>query len=419
MEPALKQRLIGAVVISALAIVFLPKLIVGHDKDNPAADVSLQIPGAPDRNFETRELPLTAPGTTPMGGVVGMNTSVPPPPGTQPSAAPASTDANSAPLAIDPNAPAVTTPAVPGPGVAAATIANGATALPPALPTTQNVLPATPASGPVAIPSAPPVSTSSSTVLPATAVSPVAQPGAPIPAAHAGGNYVVSAGIYSNAANAQSLVASLKAAQLPAYAETMNVNGKSRTRVRVGPYPQRGDAEAARLRAQQVRADMTASVTALDGAAGAPATPPATPIAIKPAPSNAPIASTIIASTPVTPATAAANSVAGKPTATASNSVAGKPATAAPVPQAALSPAATGRGYVVQVSAFHSEDDALALRNRLRAAGFTAFSERVQADQGTLFRVRIGPVADRQAAEQLRASLSQKTSLSGLVVAFP
>ena len=375
MKPALKQRLIGAVVISALAIYFLPKLIVGHDKDSPAADVSLQVPGAPDHDFETRELPLTGPtGTTPPGGVVGMDTSGKPPAVVLPATS----------SSTGPNAPAIVIPA------GAIPAANGATPPITALPTTQGALPTTPAG-------ASPVATTPGAATPATA-----SPSGPIPAASAGGNYVVSAGTYSNAANAQSLVNSLKAAQLPAYTETVNANGKPGTRVRIGPYAQRGDAEAARLHAQQVRTDMTASVTALDAAVEAPAAKPAAPAApavVKPAASkpvatNPPSSPTPVVSTPTTPAAA-------KPVA------------------APASPAATGRGYVVQVSAFRTEEEALALRNRLRAAGFNTFSEPVKTDSGTLYRVRVGPAADRDAADQLRLAVSQKTGLSGVVMAYP
>jgi cell division septation protein DedD len=73
----------------------------------------------------------------------------------------------------------------------------------------------------------------------------------------------------------------------------------------------------------------------------------------------------------------------------------------------------------VQVSAFRSEDEALTLRDKLRAAGFTAFSEKIQADSGTMYRVRIGPEADRDAADKLRAELSTKMGLSGMVVGYP
>jgi cell division septation protein DedD len=372
MEPALKQRLVGALVISALAIVFLPRFIVGHDKDSPAADVSLQLPGAPDRNFETRELPLTSPGATPPGGVVGMNASAPPLP---PGPAPAPTDANGNPLPANPDAPA--TPPVASPGADAsspssATVAPAATAAPTPPPAT------TPAAA-----------TATTAPAPATA----------IPAAQSGGGYVVNAGIYSNNANAQSLMNSLKAAKLPAYIETVTLNGKTGTRVRIGPFAQRGDAEAARLRAQQVRSDMNASVTALDAATEAPAPKPA------------------LVAPPAKPAIAPATSRPGAAPAVAPVSV--PPASTKPAAPAAISPAAAGRGYAVQVSAFRAEADALALRNRLRAAGFTAFSERVQADSGTLYRVRVGPTADRDAADKLLASLSQKLGLNGMVVAYP
>jgi cell division septation protein DedD len=214
-------------------------------------------------------------------------------------------------------------------------------------------------------------------------------PSGPIPAASAGGHYVVSLGTYSSPANAQSLVASLKGAQLPAYAESVTVGGKQATRVRIGPFGQRGDAEAARLKAQQVRKDMPASVTALDAAVPAADGPVAS--ATKPAP-----ATTKPATTSTVFSTAADKD---------------KPAV--------MSPAASGRGYAVQVSAYRTEAEAFTLRNKLRAAGFTAFSERIQADSGTMYRVRIGPEADRDAADKLRAELSAKMSLNGMVVGYP
>ncbi len=78
------------------------------------------------------------------------------------------------------------------------------------------------------------------------------------------GHFVVSLGTYSNAGNAESIVSSLKESQLPAYADTVTVGACAGWRLRADyPFAQRGDAEAARLRAQQVRSDMPASVTTL------------------------------------------------------------------------------------------------------------------------------------------------------------
>ncbi|QOW22544.1 SPOR domain-containing protein [Novilysobacter avium] len=78
MEPALKQRLIGAAVLVAIAVIFLPMLIKGPAPDSGVSDISLDVPSMPRQGFETRELPLvtpparngasvTAPGAEPSG----------------------------------------------------------------------------------------------------------------------------------------------------------------------------------------------------------------------------------------------------------------------------------------------------------------------------------------------------------------
>ena len=75
MDSALKQRLIGAAVLVALAMIFLPMLLKGPDTTEPdAARVPLEMPAAPDQAFETREVPLTLPAPeAPDGGVLGMD----------------------------------------------------------------------------------------------------------------------------------------------------------------------------------------------------------------------------------------------------------------------------------------------------------------------------------------------------------
>jgi cell division septation protein DedD len=361
MDPALKHRLIGAAVLSAVAVIFLPKLLVSHDTRSTAADVPLKLPNAPGGDFQTRELPLVTPASdVPQGGVVGMDTRHPTPSAVSSASAPPASNASIA----KPGTPVVTLPTTTAPGTVVAP---------------------------------PPVTAASTHAAAPVATTP------PVPAANAGGHYVVSLGTYGNAANAQSLVASLKKADLPAYAEPVTVGGKPGMRVRIGPYPQRGDAEAARLKAQSVRTDMPATVVALDAATPAPEIPasPNKPSAAPPAPA-------------AKPATAPGAAAAGKPnpgTADLSAAAASKPATP--------SPAAAGRGYVVQLVAFRSQEEALALRDKLRAAGYTAFSEKVVTESATLYRVRIGPEADRDGADRLRAEVSAKFGLSGIVVAYP
>jgi cell division septation protein DedD len=98
MDTALKQRLIGAVVLVALAVIFLPMLIKGPAPDSGVSDVPLEVPATPGGQYETRELPLVTPGNAPAGGVVGLDE--------KPAAAPA-TASEAVPLGTAP-APATT-----------------------------------------------------------------------------------------------------------------------------------------------------------------------------------------------------------------------------------------------------------------------------------------------------------------------
>lgn len=69
MDTPLKQRLIGAIVLVALAVIFLPMLVKGPAPDSGVANVPITAPDAPgDGQFETRELPLVAP----AGGATGL-----------------------------------------------------------------------------------------------------------------------------------------------------------------------------------------------------------------------------------------------------------------------------------------------------------------------------------------------------------
>ncbi len=79
MEPALKQRVVGAVVLVALAVIFLPMFIQGPAPESGVSDVPLKLPDAPqgDGTLQTRELPLVTPGAAPTSGVVGMDASQP------------------------------------------------------------------------------------------------------------------------------------------------------------------------------------------------------------------------------------------------------------------------------------------------------------------------------------------------------
>ncbi|MGW8339236.1 sporulation protein [Xanthomonas axonopodis pv. khayae] len=355
MDTALKQRLIGAIVLVALAVIFLPMLVKGPAPSSGVADVPLEAPAAPaNGEFETRELPLVTPGNAPAGGALGM------------AGAPAPVQNN--PDAADLAAPSST-------------------------------------------PSAPEV---------------------------AAGNYAVNFGAYATSADADAVIARLKQAQLPGFSEKTQISGRPAWRVRVGPYADQAQAESARLQAVKVRSDVNAQVVTLDANAAAPSPVASTPA---PAPAPKPSSSVVAASTtaptkteslPPEPAKAVAAAPkpaeVAKPAPTkpevtkpipAKPELAAKPEPAKPVVTAPVAPAASAVGFAVQLGAFGRAEDADALRDRVRAAGFSAFVEQVRTDKGALNRVRVGPVANRADAEQLRAQVAAKVGISGMVRPHP
>lgn len=365
MDTVLKQRLIGALVLVALAVIFLPMLVKGPAPDSGVANVPLKAPEAPaDGQFETRELPLVTPGDAPSGGAVGMAKA--PGAAAAPAAAPA-------PVQNNPDAADLADPAA---GSAAQ----------------------------------------------------------PLPPSTAAGNYAVNFGAYATAADADAVIARLKQAQLPGFREQATIGGRQAWRVRIGPYADRAQAESVRLQAVKVRNDVNAQVVTLDAApsnatpasaapaaasnvaAAAPAAPAKTE-ALPPEPAK-PVASAKPATPPVTKPEPAKPAVT-KPEPTKLATTPATAATAKPAPSVPAAPAASGTGFAVQLGAFGKAEDANALRDKVRAAGFSAFVEQVRTDKGALNRVRVGPVANRADAEQLRAQVAAKVGISGMVRPHP
>lgn len=73
----------------------------------------------------------------------------------------------------------------------------------------------------------------------------------------------------------------------------------------------------------------------------------------------------------------------------------------------AVKPKAGEARYFVQAAAPRSEQAATELAARLKKAGLPSFTERVQASDGTRWRVRVGPYGSRQEAERARARLRE------------
>ncbi len=229
MDLSLKQRLLGAAVLIALAVIVVPMMMSGSapKKSAEMETSNLAIPPAPDREFQQRVLPVDA--------------------------------AAQRPTAPAPSGDAIATvDTAKTPAVTPAPATSVATTTP--LPTTPAPLP-TPAS------SAPP-----KPVAAAPAV--VAEPVKPAPGQAANGQFFVHLGVYAAAKNADELVVALKKGGFPAFAEASDYQGKPVQRVRVGPFADRAAAEAARLRIKQVKPAVPGSVVQLasDAKADAPAT---------------------------------------------------------------------------------------------------------------------------------------------------
>lgn len=306
MEAPLKKRLIGAVVLAALALIFVPMLLKSPDVQSPdSADVPLEIPEEPDADgIKTVDIPLDGPVQ------IVDSTDMP--------AAPADSKPANEPVSSNP----------------------------------QDV--------------------------PATAVDTG-------PAVAAGQYAVVIAA--ANDAEAQAILKGLKQNSLPSLIQS---NG-ARFRIRIGPYASRELAEQARLRSTAVVSGGT--VIAMDAVA-IPAPPPvAAPAAVKPA---------TVANAPALP-------VAGQ----APMPEAAKPNTAKPVP------VLDGKGFAVQIGALASEQAAIALRDKARAAGFNSYIQPVDTDSGRRYRVRVGPENSRDAADLLQVSVKQKIGIAGNVVTHP
>lgn len=96
------------------------------------------------------------------------------------------------------------------------------------------------------------------------------------------------------------------------------------------------------------------------------------------------------------------------------------PAAVEPPPAPAETPAPSPElaAWAVQVGSFGSQNNALRLRDALREAGFTAYVETPAGDT-RFYRVRVGPVVQRDEAQVLLTRLEQEQSLSGLVVSHP
>lgn len=366
MDPQLQKRLIGAAVLIVLAAVFLPMLLDGPEQAPARTDVPLAIPDQPARDYQVQDVPLDAATPPPapptsVGAALNGEPALPaaenePIATVSPENIPPRIDARSGEV-IDPGTSGSTAAANPTP-TPANNLSPTASAVPPPVTPTP-----APTATPVPAPSAPvtalppPVSTPAPVTPPPQ---PIAPKPASLPATSNQGRYVVSLGTFANQANAAQLRASLASMGFRVVDDTVEVAGKTASRLRVGPYAMRSDAESMRQKIAAANPGLKPVITDLDAGSTAPAAAPAA-------------------------------------------------ADTAPV----------GSGFAVQIGAFKDLAEANKLRDQLRGGRFAAYVEQLNTDQGRLFRVRVGPEAERTNAEKLRDAIKARFNLNGNVVRHP
>lgn len=95
-----------------------------------------------------------------------------------------------------------------------------------------------------------------------------------------------------------------------------------------------------------------------------------------------------------------------------------KPLVVKAAPEAEKKPAQDSTAWVVQLGSFSNSANALNLRDKLRAKGFTAFVEKLESDGSTAYRVRVGPELKREIADALRDKLQNQMKLKGIVMGY-
>ena len=128
-----------------------------------------------------------------------------------------------------------------------------------------------------------------------------------------------------------------------------------------------------------------------------------------------------IIETPVKKATPKAAPVVPPPSKSAAAPALAPPAATVSKPAASTKPATAkvvGR-WVVQLASFASEQNALALRDKLRAKGHKVLVEKITTRGVPLLRVSVGPEAERARAEAVRDKLQQEFKIKGNVVLSP
>jgi cell division septation protein DedD len=230
----LKTRLLGAAVLIALAVIFVPMFFSGSPPA-PGSDqsVSLAIPPAPDRALQTKTMSLNPDAATATS-----------------SAAPVSSD-RIATVTIDSNRPRdveLDPEAGRKPAPTMVTVGSGASPSQPVIAQRDAATPATQATPAPAEP-APADKPAVATASPAKPTPTEPESTASSTAGH--GSYTLNLSAYASEAGAAKLQQRVRALGYPVTGRAITRAGKARTLVIAGPFETRTAAEAARLKITQ------------------------------------------------------------------------------------------------------------------------------------------------------------------------
>lgn len=73
-------------------------------------------------------------------------------------------------------------------------------------------------------------------------------------------------------------------------------------------------------------------------------------------------------------------------------------------------------GFAVQLGSFANIENAASLVTQLKRQGYAAAYQKIAINNKTMFKVTVGPVADRVQAQQLQTRLAQTSKLTGMIV---
>ncbi|NKI35918.1 hypothetical protein HFP89_12170 [Wenzhouxiangella sp. XN79A] len=321
MDKVLKRRLIGASILIALAVIFLPMLLVGPEPDLDDRSLRQPLPERPVENREIRRIPLNPDlARVPEAQIEAETETAPPEPVVEPPRRELPEEIVLNPNNVNPAPDARSQPRnepAREPDVAEADAAE---------------------IDPVPEP-APPAEDESAAS---------SAPSAPAPAAAADGRWVVQVASFGSLESSQATRERLEALGHPVITDEVVRGDTLLYRLRTGPYPDRSAAQTARGQIEATVAGVEPIVREIE------------PGALEAEP-----------------------------------------------------------GFAVQVGSFASPENAERETTRLRGLGFEAFRMSEDTSGRAIWKVLVGTVPNREAADALRARLAEQAGVEGLVVSHP